>query len=161
MTLSRRLVKLPLVMKKEEISDRDDDGLEQDQPPHETPLGLGCRILHSPKQGRLRQQKARDHLPRILSTKLFLKHDLLDRVFSFALRQRFQCLPGKSALKSFLSHSVGSLSETTCSRLPHFDGAEKPITGGFRRGDGAEPMQMGLRLVPRRHSREIATRRLP
>lgn len=113
----------PLISKKEEVPNSDHDGLEQDQPTHEPPFGLGLGVLHSPKQRRLRQQKTCDHLPRILPTEVSFKHDLLDRVLPIALRQRFQCLLGKSLLKSFFAHNEGSLSETHGSRLPDFDGA--------------------------------------
>lgn len=122
-TLPRRRVHSPLVSKKEEVSDGDHDCLEQDQPAHKPPFGLGLGVLHSPKQRRLRQQKARDQFPRILPAKVFLKHDLFDRVFSIALGERFQCFLGKSVLKSFFAHSEGSVPETTGVRLPDFDGA--------------------------------------
>lgn len=65
-TLPWKRVHSPLVSKKEEVSDSDHDCLQQDQPAHEPPFGLGLGVLHSPKQRRLRQQKARDQLSRIL-----------------------------------------------------------------------------------------------
>lgn len=120
--LLRRRVHSPLISKKEEVPNSDYDGLEQDQPTHEPPFGLGLGVLHSPKQRRLRQQKARNQLSRILPAKVSLMHDLLDRFFSIALRERFQCLLGKGVLKNFFAHSEGSVPETNCSRLPDFDG---------------------------------------
>ena len=122
-TLPRKRVHSPLVSKKKEVPDGDYDCLEQDQPAHEPPLGLGLGILHSPKQRRLRQQKARDQFSRIFPTKASLKHDLFDRFFPVALRERFQCLLGKRVLKSFFAHSERSVPETTGSRLPDFDDA--------------------------------------
>lgn len=103
--LLQRQVCSPLVSKKKEIPNGDRNRLEQDQPTHVTPFGLGLGILHSPKQRRLRQKKACDHVPRLFPAMVALKHNLLDRFISISLHQRFYCLLRKTVLKGFFGHN--------------------------------------------------------
>lgn len=156
----------PLIPEKKKIPNGNCNRLEQEQPTHATPFGLRLGILHSPKQRRLRQEKACDDVPRFFSAMVALKHHQLDRFVSIALRQRFYCLWGETVLKRFFGHHKKGVYQKRPAHvflisMAHFGQVEPPTTCGLRRAGGVEPRKRGRPSGPHRHYRGIAKHRLP
>ena len=114
----------PLIAEKEEVSNCDDNRLEQEQPAQKTPRRLGLALCqsHFRLQRRLRENKRRHHFSRILPGHVPLVLNQVDRFLAVAFGQRLYCLSRKIVFHSwFLRQSDRrSLPEKNAVRLPDF-----------------------------------------